>query len=110
MTTPEVLTNGTEKYTIIGTIDELTYGRILYARNENDEDVAIKIFHKPKLYSYRSGRQAIVIEQRLARKITDTGKPFLVQLLSSWDDKDNVYFVMVSGLSSWIGSRLSSVF
>ena len=57
--------------------------------------MAIKILHKAMLYRDQLGRMDIVSEKKILTRATICGKPFLTQLLSSWDDEENVYFVMV---------------
>ncbi|KAJ3533333.1 hypothetical protein NM688_g7297 [Phlebia brevispora] len=96
MATPDIsiLANGDETYVLLGVIEETKYSSILYARTAEDEEVAIKVIHKQKAYARPHGRESVAVEQRIMRQATELGRPFLAQLLSSWDDADNVYLVM----------------
>ncbi|KIP04586.1 hypothetical protein PHLGIDRAFT_129405 [Phlebiopsis gigantea 11061_1 CR5-6] len=89
-----LLVNGPDAYVIVGHLGTGASGRVMYARSREGKAVAVKVAHKAKLYRERCGRLNIKAEQECLERVTLCGKPFLTQLLSSWDDDDNVYFVM----------------
>lgn len=97
-----LLRNGVDAYVVLGVLGNGASGRVVYARSRTGESVAIKIAHKAKLYRHPFGRVNIEGEKENLIRVTLCGKPFLTQLLSSWDDKDNVYFVMVSVSFEWL--------
>ncbi len=101
-----ILRNGDDQYVVLGTLGQGTYGRVLYARTEHGEAVAIKVIHKFKLYRQRKGRDMLLNEQRIMRRLTECGREFLVPLLASWDDSRNVYLVMVSLYFVGVNQRL----
>lgn len=93
---PTTLYKGPDTFTLLGTLGSGATGRVMYARDQDNNPLAIKVVHKPKMYRRRFGRVDVVAERNTLERITIYGKPFLTQLLSSWDDEENVYFVMVS--------------
>jgi hypothetical protein len=93
---PTVLQHGGEVYTVLGQLGTGSTGRVMYARTRDDYPVAIKIVHKPQVYRLHCGRANVMVEKETLERVTTVGKPFLTKLLASWDDGENVYFVMVS--------------
>ena len=69
---------------------------MLYARTKDEYPVAIKVVHKPMMYRRPNGRSHVLVEKESLERLTTMRMPFVTKLLSSWDDGENVYFVMVS--------------
>lgn len=92
--------NGDDEYTVLGMVEQTRNGYVLAVRDQDGEEFAIKIVHKNKAYARGHGREFVLLEQRMMKRITELGNPFLAPLLSSWDDKENVYLVMVSGCTT----------
>ena len=57
--------------------------------------MAVKVVHKLRINDMDGGLGNIEAEQRIMRLVTELEKPFVVQLLESWEDESNAYFVMV---------------
>ncbi|KAJ3534571.1 hypothetical protein NM688_g7115 [Phlebia brevispora] len=90
-----VLKNADRAYTIKALIFKTSGGRIMMARDEQArKDVAVKVMHKRKVYKTVRGRRDVLDEMSVLKKVTELKKPFLVPLQHSWDDMENVYFVM----------------
>ncbi|KAJ3553586.1 hypothetical protein NM688_g3526 [Phlebia brevispora] len=75
------------------------YGCVFLSQCDG-HDVAIKVIRKPHTYDLTPGqnggrgREYLLKELALWKKITESGRPFLVHLLCAWDDGDSVYFSM----------------
>ena len=87
-------------YYIQGTLGEGGSGRVVAARMRTGHTVAVKVVHKAKAYRNPFGRENLKDEKFNWERVTHERRPFLVHLLMSFDDPENIYFVMVSILSS----------
>lgn len=92
---PVVISDGVDTYLIHGTLGNGGFGRVMLATDQYNQRVAIKIIHKDKQYQFNGGRDSILLERRILERIALSGKRFLTPLLASWQDLQNVYFVMV---------------
>ena len=95
---PPMLTHAGQAYVVLGTLGEGGSGKVMYAKLHTGHSVAIKVVHKAKAYRDRYGRENLVNEKCNWERVTHERRSFLVNLLLSWDDPENVYFVMVSML------------
>ena len=95
--TPTILISPTTgwRYAVKGALGETPHARIFYALDPTGEPVAIKVVHKIRINDMDGGLGNIEAEQRIMRLVTELEKPFVVQLLESWEDDSNVYFIMV---------------
>lgn len=85
---------GTE-YTILGVLGRGSYGCVVLARTSDGDQVAIKIFTKGD-YDPEFRLESILSERDTLLEISSQDNPFLTPLLASFQDTDNIYFVMVS--------------
>ncbi|TFK45916.1 kinase-like protein [Heliocybe sulcata] len=86
--------NGEKPYTVLGVLGEGSYGRVIHARSEAEEDLAIKVFHKRKVARDHNGFDWLVAEKLIWERITtESNSPFLAPLHASFQDDANVYFV-----------------
>ena len=84
-------------YLVEGVLCQSKDARIVYAVNlRTAEEVAIKVYPKPKIFTETGRLTDVAREHRVFREVTELRRPFLVQMLSSLADAVNVYFVMVS--------------
>ncbi|KAI0933378.1 hypothetical protein AcV5_005537 [Taiwanofungus camphoratus] len=91
---PSVLYNAETSYTLQGQLGRGGYGCVLLAESEAGNLVAIKVTNKLRQYQSKTGRERLLAEMRIMCAATLCGVPFLMNLLSSWEDGENVYFVM----------------
>ncbi|KAI0689297.1 kinase-like domain-containing protein [Cytidiella melzeri] len=96
---PHTITDGVERFKILGRIGSGGFGRVMAAILQYDNknihaDTAIKVIHKDRVYQRSNGRELILQEARVLQRITCSGKRLLTKMLSSWDDNRNVYFAM----------------
>lgn len=91
---PPVLVHAGQAYCIQGTLGEGGSGRVMCARARTGHTVAIKVVHKAKAYRNPFGRENLKDEKFNWERVTHERRAFLVPLLLSWDDPENVYFVM----------------
>lgn len=84
-------------YTLLGRIVLGSRSRIMVASTGYGETVAVKIVHKHRAYDLFPDREDIASTKSVMEYITvsEEPRPFLLKLLHSWDDNDNIYFVMV---------------
>lgn len=84
-------------YTITGELGRGAFGRVVFARTSLGDEVAIKIFGKTSSKNTpEQHRQSILNEKQILARVTAEENPFVTQLLVSFQDQNNVYFVMVS--------------
>lgn len=104
------LTFGSMAFTLTGTLGSGGFGRVvagslLLEDPSSSVPVAIKVLHKDKVYQDENGRDLVVREGEALRCVTRSDKGFLTRMVCSWDDEENVYFVMVSRSGVWeVGS------
>lgn len=79
------------EYEVLGRLDNW----VLAAKTKTGQQVAIKVLNKLRVYFPKTARQDIITEKALMESATRSGKPFLINLLASWDDDENIYFMMV---------------
>ncbi|GJE88130.1 kinase-like protein [Phanerochaete sordida] len=91
---PPVLTHAGQAYCIMGTLGEGGSGRVIAARTRTGHTVAVKVVHKAKAYRNPFGRENLKDEKFNWERVTHERRSFLVHLLMSFDDPENVYFVM----------------
>ena len=85
------------QYTVHGVVGEGSFGRVLKVTDKNDQCFAVKTIHKRLAYQAGGAREQLCKEFG-AMRLVQSNKPHngrLVRLLESWEDPDNVYFVMV---------------
>ncbi|KAI0355219.1 kinase-like protein [Trametes cingulata] len=85
--------DGTE-YHIIGKLGEGGFGRVMAAVSSKGELVALKVMHKPKVYTHDTGRENLSLERKLMAEAAEINAPYVVHLKAAWEQGDNVYFVM----------------
>lgn len=91
------LENSGVVYTIHGIIARGGFGEVLQAESSLGDQVAIKVCAKAvEGRSLESVNDAIATEMVALKATTSKPQPFLTQPLASFQDKNNVYFVMVS--------------
>lgn len=96
------------RYLIQGILGTGGFGRVFKAKvlshsssNTSESYYAIKVMHKSQVYAYEEGREMVLGEGRVLRRITEAqggkwnGKGFLVGMVESWADKENVFHVLV---------------
>ncbi|EKM56157.1 uncharacterized protein PHACADRAFT_209644 [Phanerochaete carnosa HHB-10118-sp] len=93
-TGPPMLTHADQAYVVLGMLGEGGSGRVMCARARTGHTVAIKVVHKARAYRDPFGRENLKDEKFTWERVTHERRPFLVSLLLSWDDPENVYFVM----------------
>lgn len=96
-----VLQHGDDAYTLLNAIGLGGFGLVYRARTGNGELVAVKTMAKAHLY--RGGRSlesvdCAIMEHQIMKAATETGNTWVTHLLASWEDAENIYFVMVSFL------------
>ncbi|CCM04540.1 uncharacterized protein FIBRA_06721 [Fibroporia radiculosa] len=89
-----ILKNGDTDYALLGVLGDGGCGRVFLAETQHGDVVAIKSTHKLKQYRYKKGRDLLLNEMHVMEKATSSCSSYLAYLLESWEDKDNVYFVM----------------
>lgn len=108
---PYLLTNPHthDRYLVLGTLGETHHARIVYARDgAHHQPVAIKVMRKlapdPSSGSRRNTRTVMALEHAVMREATETGRPFVAQMVAAWEDGVNVYLVMVSAgaVGGWV--------
>jgi hypothetical protein len=98
------LWNGKTSFFINKLLAKQGFNRVFGATTDLGEDVAIKVLHKAAIRHYQGARSA-KNEVDVLRLITrEADCAFLTALLSSWQDEENVYLVMVR-----YSTRLSSL-
>lgn len=100
-TGPRLLYNGKDVYAVAGKMGSGAHGRVMYAKNTDAQELAIKVIHKPKAYRFSSGRDGILNELKALKRVTQNDLAFVCPLLSSWSDENNIYLVMVSCHVLW---------
>lgn len=91
------LENSGVVYTIQGIIARGGFGEVLQAESSLGDQVAIKVCAKVvEGRSSKSVNDTIATEMGALRATTWKPQPFLTQPLASFQDANNVYFVMVS--------------
>ena len=94
-----MLAHDGQAYVVLGTLGEGGSGKVMYAKAQTGHSVAIKVVHKAKAYRDPYGRDYLKNEKCNWERVTHERRSFLVSLLLSWDDPQNIYFVMVSELA-----------
>lgn len=102
-----MLTHAGQAYVVLDTLGEGGSGKVMYAKSQTGYSVAIKVVHKAKAYRDPYGRENLVNEKCNWERVTHERRSFLVSLLLSWDDPENVYFVMVSMSPLSVGSAVT---
>ncbi|KIJ63402.1 hypothetical protein HYDPIDRAFT_113402 [Hydnomerulius pinastri MD-312] len=95
---------GGHAYMVTRQIGQGSFGFIWHAFDECQNEVAIKVLHKPKVLMRSYGADhgqlnkactKMIMDEVLAlQKITASSSPFLTPLLASFSDEENVYLVM----------------
>ena len=93
-----VLAHDGVEYEVVGLLGSGGGGRVFCVRTRYGEWFAMKVVHKAKMYRYPDGRDSILVEKENWERITRGRKAFSMPLLESWDDDENVYFLMVSAV------------
>ncbi|EIW85710.1 kinase-like protein [Coniophora puteana RWD-64-598 SS2] len=101
-----------QRFTVLKSIGNGTFGSVVYARTDERREVAIKIVNKRKLLASkvlrrnvprewvpaynRAAADDILGELTALHLITSrpNASPFLTPMLNAWTDENNVYFVM----------------
>lgn len=94
--------NTGHEYKVHGVVGEGSFGRVLKLTDEHDRCFAAKAVHKQLAYQTAGARDMLVRELYAMRHVqSDTPNNCrLVRLLESWEDADNVYFIMVRPVRS----------
>lgn len=88
-------------FTIEYHINSGTFGLVYRARSQKTgETVAIKVMAKDWLAQGGGALECAKLEFEVLRRAAEEGRSFMTQLMSSWADQHNIYFVMVCGLHS----------
>lgn len=92
-------------YKAHGVIGEGSYGRVLKVADEHGQCFAAKVVHKNIAYQMAGARDLIVQESYALRCVQTEGQnnKRLVRLLESWEDADNIYFIMVRSVPLRMG-------
>ncbi|OCH87264.1 kinase-like protein [Obba rivulosa] len=70
-------------------------GRVLLVEEEcSGERFALKVVPKQLQYVKRSGRTYALVEKECMQRAMRWDLPFVMHLIRSWDDEENIYFVM----------------
>ncbi|GJE88162.1 kinase-like protein [Phanerochaete sordida] len=85
--------DGTD-YILTGMIGSGGSGRVFSVQTQHGESFALKVVHKPIAYRCPDGRNMALVEQRSWERATLSRRAFLMPLLKSWDDEENIYFLM----------------
>lgn len=84
------------RYRIDGIIGCGGFARVLQATKDSGECVAIKVTHKREAYAKSPYIHDLLChEMDTLRWATTHACPGLTKLIESWEDEDNIYFVMV---------------
>lgn len=92
--------NGKDVFTIEYLINVGGFGYVYRARSHRGEIVAIKVMAKEWLSNRLESLESAKTEFEVLRRVSEEGRHFMTQLLSSWADEDNIFFVMVCICSS----------
>lgn len=93
---PVILQHEGTEYTIIGELGRGSFGRVVLASASNGEEVAIKVLSKAAaLQCLDNYKTSILNEKKILARISEEEDPFITTLLASFQDEDNIYFVMV---------------
>lgn len=91
---PPMVSHDGVDYTLIGMLGAGGSGRVFSVRDQHGQWFALKVLHKPIVYRAPEARCAILNERHSWERVTLGRRAFLMPLLASWDDEDNVYFLM----------------
>lgn len=83
----------------LGLLGRGAFGDVLLGRLYCDVLVAVKVLHKPRMYRYADARNYLLAEVEALRVVALERLQFSTPLVSSWEDEENVYFVMVRFIS-----------
>ncbi|EMD34242.1 hypothetical protein CERSUDRAFT_117130 [Gelatoporia subvermispora B] len=84
-----------DAYLVLCLIGSGAQGRVLLVEEEQSgEHFALKIIPKHLQYAKPGGRDYALVEKMSMQVAMETDSPFVMHLVRSWDDDDNIYFVM----------------
>ncbi|OCH84158.1 kinase-like protein [Obba rivulosa] len=70
-------------------------GRVLLVQEKvSEEHFALKVISKRQQYAKHGGHARSLLERNCMGVVTESDLPFLMPLIVSWDDEENIYFVM----------------
>lgn len=93
---PVILQHEGTEYKILGELGRGSFGRVVLASTSDGKDVAIKVLSKaagPRCLE--NHKTSILNEKQILARISEEEDPFITTLLASFQDEDNIYFVMV---------------
>lgn len=94
--TYKVLKSHGQEYHVKGSIGSGGFAHVDYATNQHGDEVAIKTLSKRWAYRNEIGRNSFLTEKKALERIRDANNPYLMRMMHSFADADNVYIVMVS--------------
>lgn len=94
--TYKVLKSHGQEYHVKGRIGSGGFAHVDYATNQHGDEVAIKTLSKRWAYRNEIGRNSFLAEKKALERIRDANNPYLMRMMHSFADADNVYIVMVS--------------
>ncbi|KZT74108.1 kinase-like protein [Daedalea quercina L-15889] len=85
----------TRNYRVHGLIGEGGFARVAQVEDDNGRFFAVKVHHKKIVYQRPDARRRLLREMQTMASVTETSRyKCLVRLEESWEDADNIYFVM----------------
>lgn len=93
-------------YKVHGFVGEGGFGRVFKVTNERGRSFAAKTTHKRLAFQYSAARQSLANEMSAMLSVLsdEPNNNFLVRLIESWEDGDNIYFIMVHFLLFMLGT------
>lgn len=107
---PSILYHGDNLFLVRWLCGAGSFGKVMVANDKHGSLVAIKVVHKDKQYMNEVGRYGLIRELEIMDVATMTRSRFVVPLLESFADQQNVHFVMVNVLFSCVIKGICSLF
>ncbi|EPS98340.1 hypothetical protein FOMPIDRAFT_83599 [Fomitopsis schrenkii] len=88
--------NTVSKYKVHGVVGEGSFGRVFKVTDEHGRNFAAKTTHKRQAFQHSEARDLLSRELNALSGIQSNqpNNSFLVRLVESWEDADNIYFIM----------------
>lgn len=83
-------------YTVQGVVADGGFSRVAQVVDSKGQQWAAKIMHKRAVFKRPRGRDNLLREKNIMVNASGMGTQRLVGLLESWEDEENIYFIMVS--------------